>query len=53
MEMCNYMLVYALYALYVLMCRYMQRESCKNMQLKICTNMHKICNKYAEMCSAP
>ena len=26
---------------------YAIRQICKNMQLKICKNMHKICNKYA------
>ena len=44
MEMCSCMLVHALYALYVLICRYMQRDKYET----ICINKYaQICTKYA------
>ena len=52
--MCNYMCVYAQYALYILTCRYIQRDKyAKICKQKICTNIQQICTKYAEICSTP
>ena len=51
MEICIIMQLYAgictVYIICINMQIYALRKICKNMQLKICINMHKICNKYA------
>ena len=49
-DICNYMLVCAQYTfitLYVLICRYIQSDKYAKYAIKICINMHKKCNKYA------